>query len=124
MKCLSLYLTVACAAGLPLTASAFDYGPDQHMLAVEASAPSLPASRDSETPFPGLTASHHAHDDDDDGAAAPPSADNDAPRPGPPEHTARRSAPPATPAPAHVQPAPAHGHNVVSWQSLLPGSIQ
>lgn len=116
MKRISLLLTVLCAAGLPLTAAALDYGPDQRMLAVESSAPTLPSTHGDENPFTELTAPHHSHADDDDSAAAT-SGDSDAK---PPPPTARRG---STPAPGPAANAPPK-HGVLSWQSLLPGSIQ
>lgn len=115
MKRLSLLLTVLCAAGLPLTAAALDYGPSERMLAAETSAPSLPSTHGGENPFSELVAPHRAHADDDDSNTA--SSSNDAK---PAQPTARRSNAPM-PGPASNTP-PRHG--VISWQSLLPGSIQ
>lgn len=117
MKRLSLLLIVLGAAGLPLTAAALDYGPDQRMIAAESSAPALPSAHGDENPFTELTSPHHNRADDDD-SGTPGVSNNDA-KPAPPP-TARRSSAP-TPGPA--APAPAH-HGVLSWQSLLPGSIQ
>ena len=118
MKRISLLLTVMCAAGLPLTAAALDYGPDQRILAAETSAPSLPSTHGDENPFSELVAPHRTHADDDDSGSTSGSGNND-PKTTPPP-TARRSSAP-TPGPA-TTPPPRHG--VLSWQSLLPGSIQ
>ena len=115
MKRLSLLLTVLCAAGLPLTAAALDYGPSERMLAAETSAPSLPSAHSDENPFSELVSPHRTHADDDDSGAG--NGNNEAK---PPPPTARRSNAP-TPGPATATP-PKHG--VLSWQSLLPGSIQ
>jgi len=117
MKRLSLLLTVLCAAGLPLTAAALDYGPSERMLAAETSAPSLPSAHSDENPFSELVSPHRTHADDDDPGYVADNSNNDA-KPTPP--TARRSNAP-TPGPASATP-PKHG--VLSWQSLLPGSIQ
>jgi hypothetical protein len=117
MKTFSVLLTVLCAAGLPLTAAALDYGPGERMLAAETSAPSLPSSHGDENPLSELVAPHRARADDEDSSSASGSSNND-PKPATP--TARRSNVP-TPGPAAPTP-PRHG--VLSWQSLLPGSIQ
>ena len=117
MKRLSLLLTVLCAAGLPLTAAALDYGPSERMLAAETSAPSLPSAHSDENPFSELVSPHRTHADDDDSGSVAGNGNNEA-KPTPP--TARRSNAP-TPGPASATP-PKHG--VLSWQSLLPGSIQ
>lgn len=114
MMRISLLLTVLGIVALPLTAAALDYGPDQRMLAAEASAPSLPSTHNDENPYAALTATHRAHMDDDDSAAQP--------EPPPvPRNTVRRDTTPAVSAPAAGSP---HGHGVLTWQSLLPGSIQ
>ncbi|MGH8211752.1 MAG: hypothetical protein ACREPP_00815 [Rhodanobacteraceae bacterium] len=114
-------LTMLCAAGLPLTAAAFDYGPGQHFLAVEARAPSVPDARGGSDPF--ADAAEHrgrAVDDDAPVTAGPESGKHAAVRP----HAARGAAtpPPATPGPGAGSPQ--HSPGTVSWQSLLPGSIQ
>src|SRR5690348_14415359 len=111
MKRISLLLTVLCAAGLPLTAAALDYGPSQRMLAAETSAPSLPSSHGGENPFSELVAPHRTHADDDDSGTASGSSNNDTK---PAQPTARRSNAP-TPGPAAATPPK---HAVVSWQSL------
>lgn len=118
MKRLSLLMTVLCAAGLPLTAAALDYGPSERMLAAETSAPSLPSAHNDENAFSELVAPHRAHADDDDSTSASSGNGNNDAKPAPP--TARRGGAP-TPGPATAAP-PKHG--VLSWQSLLPGSIQ
>lgn len=123
MKRLPLLLTVLCAAGLPLTAAALDYGPGEHMLAAEASAPSLPSTRNDDNGYAGFTTSHRAPMDDGDSTAAASSNNDDADPPAPapaPKRTVRRAT-----APIHAAPGPAKpGHGVLTWQSLLPGSIQ
>ncbi|HET6905913.1 MAG TPA: hypothetical protein VFH52_03055 [Rhodanobacteraceae bacterium] len=118
MKRVVLLLTVLSAAGLPLTAAALDYGPGQRILAAETSAPSLPSTHGDENPFSELVAPHRAHADDDDSSSALPSNSSNDAKPSAP--TARRSNAP-TPGPGTAAP-PRHG--VLSWQSLLPGSIQ
>ncbi|HEY3520603.1 MAG TPA: hypothetical protein VGK80_06125 [Rhodanobacteraceae bacterium] len=114
-------LTMLCAAGLPLSAAAFDYGPGQRLIAVEAHAPSLPDARGDSDPFEDVAA-HRGHAVDDDATATPnpESGKHAAARP----HTARRTAtpPPATPGPGAGSPQ--HPPGTLSWQSLLPGSIQ
>jgi hypothetical protein len=123
MKRLSLLLTVLGAAGLPLTAAALDYGPGQRILAAETSAPSLPNAHGGENPFSELVSPHHAHADDEDSAPNAGTGNsgnngNSDPKAAPP--TARRNNAP-TPGPGTSTP-PRQG--VLSWQSLLPGSIQ
>lgn len=119
MKRLSLLLTVLCAAGLPLTAAALDYGPSERMLAAETSAPSLPGAHSDDNPFSELVSPHRTHaDDDDSGSGSTAGNGNNEAKPTPP--TARRSNAP-TPGPATAAP---RKHGVLSWQSLLPGSIQ
>ena len=109
-----------CAAGLPLTAAAFDYGPGQRLIAVEAHAPSLPDARGEGDPFADETA-HRGHAVDEDAAAATsPDSGKRAPvRP----HASRRGATPP-PAPGPGAGSPQHPPGSLSWQSLLPGSIQ
>jgi hypothetical protein len=118
MKTFSMLLTVLCAAGLPLTAAALDYGPGQCMLAAETSAPSLPSTHGNGNPFAELVSPHRAHADDEDSNSASNGSGNADAKPAAP--TARRSSGP-TPGPATAAP-PRQG--VLSWQSLLPGSIQ
>jgi hypothetical protein len=121
MKRLSLLLTVLGAAGLPLTAAALDYGPGQRILAAETSAPSLPNAHGGENPFSELVSPHHTHADDEDSATNAGSSGNSGnadQKAAPP--TARRNNAP-TPGPGTSTP-PRQG--VLSWQSLLPGSIQ
>lgn len=119
MKTFSMLLTVLCAAGLPLTAAALDYGPSQRMLAAETSAPSLPSTHGDENPFSELVAPHRAHADEEDSGSASGNSNGDA-KPAQ-QPTARRS---SAPSPGPATPAPAARHGVLSWQSLLPGSIQ
>ncbi|HET9834929.1 MAG TPA: hypothetical protein VFP88_01080 [Rhodanobacteraceae bacterium] len=117
MKRLSLLLTVLCAAGLPLTAAALDFGPGQRMLAAETSAPSLPSAH-SDSPLAELVSPHRSHADDEDSSSTSNNGSNGDAKPATP--TARRSSGQAS-GPATATP-PRHG--VLSWQSLLPGSIQ
>lgn len=118
MKTFSLLLTVLCAAGLSPTAAALDYGPGQYMLAAETSAPSLPSARDDDNPLAELVSPHRSHAEDEDSSSASGNGGNADAKPAAP--TARRSSGP-TPGPATATP-PRQG--VLSWQSLLPGSIQ
>ena len=113
-------LTMLCAAGLPLTAAAFDYGPGERLIAVEAHAPSLPDARGESDPFADAAAHRgRAADDDATAAANPESGKRPALRP----HAARRTATPP-PAPGPGAGSPQHPPGTLSWQSLLPGSIQ
>lgn len=122
MKRFSLLLTVLWVAGLPLTAAALDYGSDQRMLAAEANAPALPGARGDENPFgrPGIV--RHARGEDDSASANAAPAESESRSPAP----AHRAAVPRTAIPAvGAGPAPdPRARSVLSWQSLLPGSIQ
>ncbi|HEX7129795.1 MAG TPA: hypothetical protein VF217_06950 [Rhodanobacteraceae bacterium] len=118
MKTFSLLLAALCAAGLPLTAAALDYGPGERMLAAETSAPALPNAHGEDNSFPELVAPHRARLGDD-GSASSANAGNGDAKPAP-QPTARRGNAP-TPGPAAVS---TQQHGVLSWQSLLPGSIQ
>ena len=119
MKRTISFLTLLCAAGLPLTAAAFDYGPGQRLIAVEAHAPSLPDARGDGDPFADAHGAR-AVDDNATPATNPESGKHPPVRP----HTARRAAtvPPALPGPGAGSPQRSPGS--LSWQSLLPGSIQ
>lgn len=122
MKHPSLWLTVLLLGGLPLTAAAFDYGPNRTLLAAENGAPQLPAlqQRDApgaamprsdvmatsvEDPNPALAEPRMTASSASSAAAARPRV--------PPAGNPLRNANPQQPA-----PGPA------TWQSLLPGSIQ
>lgn len=128
MKRLSPWLAVLILGSVPLTAAAFDYGPNQTLLAAGTDAPQLPgadvrAAAHGEMPRPDVMT-------EDDATAA--DANIGTPTP----HAVRPAATPARPGPVirglgpsasnkphvpvvHPAPAPA-----ASWQSLLPGSIQ
>lgn len=122
MKLLSLLLTVLCVAGVPLTAAALDYGPDQRMLAAEASTPVLPGARGDENPFGPLGAAHRARGDDEATASTATTSDNESHATVRTSHTA---APHVVVPAVGIGPAPnARSRSVLSWQSLLPGSIQ
>ncbi|HEX6612818.1 MAG TPA: hypothetical protein VF022_03020 [Rhodanobacteraceae bacterium] len=121
MKTFSLLLAALCATGLPLTAAALDYGPGERMLAAETSAPSLPNAHGEDNPFSDLVTPHRSHaDDEDSGSSASSNSSNGNSDAKPAQPTARRGNAP-TPGPVTASP-PRHG--VLSWQSLLPGSIQ
>ncbi|MER3547202.1 MAG: hypothetical protein C4338_06205 [Rhodanobacteraceae bacterium] len=123
MKRLSFLLTVLCTSGLPLTAAAFDYGTDQRFLAAETPAPVLPSARSEGNPY-GDMASHRSHADDDD--ASPVAASPEEARPAPSRTPGARRIPtsPAAVPGVGAAPPPQHTHGILSWQSLLPGSIQ
>ncbi|MEO6967996.1 MAG: hypothetical protein ABI132_06030 [Rhodanobacteraceae bacterium] len=122
MKSLSLFLILLCATGVPLTAAALDYGSSQRMLAAEAGMPTPPGARGDENPFSLPSATHRAHGDDETAAGTATASDNESHAA---SHTAHAAVSrPVTPA-ISTGPAPnARGHSVLSWQSLLPGSIQ
>ena len=121
MKRLLALLTVSCAAGLPLTAAAFDYGSDPRFVAAETGTPALPGARGENNPFADA-ASRHARVADDD---APVAADSETDKhPAPRAPTARRNAAPGAGAPGPASSSPQRAQSVLSWQSLLPGSIQ
>ncbi|TAN05046.1 MAG: hypothetical protein EPN38_12440 [Rhodanobacteraceae bacterium] len=126
MKRLSPWLAVLILCSVPLTAAAFDYGPDQTLLAGSADAPQLPGAAVREAARGELPRPDVMPDD--------AATDSDPPAPAP--HATQPAAAPARPGPAigklgpsasnkpriqaaHPTPAPA-----ASWQSLLPGSIQ
>ncbi len=125
MKHLSLLVTVLLAGGLPLTAAALDYGPSRPMLAVETGAPQLPGSRSQSSSFE----SANRPDSSDD-----PEAEAEVPAPAAPPRDTRPAAtggehlrPPGTSSARNKTPPPAkpaHEGTGLSWQALLPGSIQ
>lgn len=124
MKHLSLWVTVLALGSVPLTAAAFDYGPNRPLLAAENGAPQLPGAQQTRAESLGsMPKPDVAEVDSGGGAEAAPAAPRMAPASSPgvtrpaPETSASnklrsRIAEPAT------APTPA------SWQSLLPGSIQ
>jgi hypothetical protein len=123
MKHLPLWLTVLLLGGLPLTAAAFDYGPNRTLLAAENGAPQLPVLQQRDAPGGAVPKP-------DVMAAA--SVENPAPMPAeprmtPPVAARAATAPPRGPTASNnargvnpEQPAP----GPATWQSLLPGSIQ
>ena len=123
MKHLPLRLTVLLLGGLPLTAAAFDYGPNRNLLAAENGAPQLSVLQQRDAP--GSTAPKP-----DVMAAA--SVENPDPSPAEPRMTPSSASPGAAARPRGPtasnktrganpeQPAP----GPATWQSLLPGSIQ
>ncbi|MBS0431680.1 MAG: hypothetical protein JSS21_04655 [Proteobacteria bacterium] len=115
MKVLASLITMLTMAGLPLTAAALDYGPSQRFLAAETHAPSLTAPAAEAAPFAYSTSRH----------AGGATGASDPPQPPATQSTARRKPSPAIPAPGAggVEPPP-RGASPLSWQSLLPGSIQ
>ena len=120
MKRVSLLLSVLCAAGVPLSAAALDYGPEQRMVAAEASAPALPSLQPERSSFTSVL--HQGRPDDDVVSATPPisSAESNS-HPSAVAHIAHA---PAVPTPGPTRAPRTHSHSVLSWQSLLPGSIQ
>ncbi|HJU26387.1 MAG TPA: hypothetical protein VJ722_06920 [Rhodanobacteraceae bacterium] len=120
MKRFISLLTVLCATGLPMTAAALDYGTDQRFLAAEAGAPSLPGARE-DNPFAAM-ASHRTRADQEDTQSSP-NAEPD-PHANAARATAHRKPVPPSTAPGPGTAPPQHGQTVLSWQSLLPGSIQ
>jgi hypothetical protein len=128
MKHLSLWLTVILLGATPLAAAAFDYGPNQPLLAANASLPQLPgaqarAAADGSQPHGDVLAANaddasvsaidstaHAR------TAAPTASANRSTRNAATvKSKPHRSPPLATPEPLPTQ---------ATWQSLLPGSIQ
>ncbi|HJU08399.1 MAG TPA: hypothetical protein VJ727_07970 [Rhodanobacteraceae bacterium] len=121
MKRLISLLTILGAAGLPLTAAAFDYGPDQQrFLAAETRAPSLPDTRGDSSSFSD-TLSHPARAADDEAPVEPnpESGKRAVPHPA---SARRNTVPPVAPGPGTGSPQ--RPPSALSWQSLLPGSIQ
>lgn len=131
MKHLSMGLTALFLGVLPFAAAAFDYGPNQALLAANQSLPAsdsdLPALPGAQAnPGPGAASAHgeaSGATDEEASTAAPaaPGAERATPTPAGNRGTsasnaAHHAAPPSsTPLVVPTQP---------SWQSLLPGSIQ
>lgn len=123
MRHASLWLTVLLLGGTPLTAAAFDYGPNHPLLAAENGAPQLPVLQQRDAPAgamskPDVMPATSAENPDPSPAEprmTPSSSSGQAgtPRPRGPTASKSRSTNPQQPA-----PGPA------TWQSLLPGSIQ
>ncbi len=128
MKHLSMGLTALLLGALPLAAAAFDYGPNQAMLAANQA---LAAADSDLPPLPGAQPNAAARqetsgatsDEAANGAPSTPGADRNATA----TPTPRRGAS-ASNTPAHHAAPPSSAPLTVplqpSWQSLLPGSIQ
>lgn len=129
MKHLSLWLTVVLLGAMPLAAAAFDYGPNQPLLAANASVPQLPgaqvraaaegslprgdvlATNADDTSAPATDSTSRARQ-----ATTPTASATRPTRNGTATNSKPRQAPPlVTPEPLPTQ---------ATWQSLLPGSIQ
>jgi hypothetical protein len=122
MKHLPLWLTVLLLGGVPLTAAAFDYGPNRTLLAAENGAPQLPVLQQRDAPSGALSkpevvtaASAESPNPSSAQSRMTPSASVTAAA-RPHEPTASNQSHGANP----EQPAP----GPATWQSLLPGSIQ
>lgn len=127
MKHLSLWLTVVLLGAMPLAAAAFDYGPNQPLLAANASVPQLPgaqvqaaaegslshgdvlAANADDTSAPAIDGTAHARPATPSGSASRPARNSAV------VNSKPRRAPPVTSEPLPTQ---------ATWQSLLPGSIQ
>ena len=128
MKHLSLWLTVILLGAMPLAAAAFDYGPNQPLLAANASVPQLPgaqvraaaegslprgdvlAANADDTSAPAIDTTSRARPATPTGSATRPVRNG----------TAANSKPRQSPPPVTSEPLPTQA----TWQSLLPGSIQ
>lgn len=124
MKRLSPWLAVLLLGSVPLSAAAFDYGPNPTLLAGDSGAPRLPgadvqAAEHGE--MPGAAALPADNDDADATNAAPAPEASRRTRPVPVRRAPGPSASnkPHAPVP-HALPA----SHTATWQSLLPGSIQ
>lgn len=121
-----LWLAVLLLGAVPLTAAAFDYGPNRPLLAAENGAPQLPTLQQRDAPTgtmskPDVMAAATVETPDPSPAVPrmAPSASSSppaVPRSRGPTASARPHG--ATPAQPAAEPGPA------TWQSLLPGSIQ
>ncbi|HKZ09087.1 MAG TPA: hypothetical protein VJL61_00080 [Rhodanobacteraceae bacterium] len=120
MKHLPLWLTVLLLGGVPLTAAAFDYGPNRTLLAAENGAPQLPVLQQRDAASVAVSKPEVM-------AAASAESPNPEPRMTPSSTSAAAAARPRGPTASNKsrganpeQPAP----GPATWQSLLPGSIQ
>jgi hypothetical protein len=123
MKHLPLWLTVLLLGGVPLTAAAFDYGPNRTLLAAENGAPQLPVLQQRDAPSGALSKPEVMKA----ASAESPNPSSAEPRMTPSSASAAaaaRSRGPTASNQSHganpEQPAP----GPATWQSLLPGSIQ
>ncbi len=123
MRHLPLWLTVLLLGGLPLTAAAFDYGPNRTLLAAENGGPQLPALQQRDAPngaMPKPEVMTAASAENPNPVAAEPRM---TPSSASPAGAARPGGPTASNKPRGANPEqPAPGP--ATWQSLLPGSIQ
>lgn len=115
MKSLVCLTTVLMMSGLPLTAAALDYGPNQRFLAAESRAPSLPAPAAETATFSDPTSPRAGGGVADAADPAPHAMARG---------NARRKTHAAMPAQGAGIELPQHADSPLSWQSLLPGSIQ
>jgi hypothetical protein len=123
MKHLPLWLTVLLLGGLPLTAAAFDYGPNRTLLAAENGAPQLPVLPQHEVPSGAMSKPDVMTASSVESPNPSPAEPRMAASPVPPAAAARPRGPTASNGlrganPKQPAPGPA------TWQSLLPGSIQ
>lgn len=127
MKHLSLWLTVILLGAMPLAAAAFDYGPNQPLLAADSSVPQLPGTQvhavtAAELPAPDVIAANGS----DAGAGATDGTPRARALPSPESTPTHRHVPVVRnrshepPSSAKPEPVPTQA----TWQSLLPGSIQ
>lgn len=120
------WAAVLLLAGVPLTAAAFDYGPNRPLLAAENGAPQLPTLQQRNAPSGEMSRPDvmtAATVETPDPSPALPRMTPSASSPPPAAQGSRgptASAKPRsnTPIPPTAEPGPA------TWQSLLPGSIQ
>jgi len=121
-----LWLAVLLLGAVPLTAAAFDYGPNRPLLAAENGAPQLPVLQQRDAPTgatskPDVMAAATIETPD-----SSPAAPRMTPSAASPQHAAQGNHGPTASAkprgPAPIRPAAEPGP--ATWQSLLPGSIQ
>lgn len=124
MKHLSMWLAVLLLGGLPLAATALDYGPNRQLLAAENGAPQPPGMQ-TQAAAPGAMAKSDLGEANVGDTPGPASA---APRVAPvatPSAATRNPGPTASNKPRDPTPSkPVDQLDPASWRSLLPGSIQ